>query len=64
QKYPITFSVEIFEDFRYFEYDFNTGLREKFNVTNHHTLILVKNGKEVMRTREALTKDELVGKIF
>jgi len=54
---------KIFDNFTYFEYDFNTGLREKFNVTAHHTLILIKSGKEVLRTREALSKDELLGKI-
>jgi len=50
-------------NFTYYEYDFSTGLREKFNATNHHTLILIKEGKEILRTREALTKDELLGKI-
>jgi hypothetical protein len=54
---------EIFKAFTYYEYDFQTGLRDKFNVTNHHTLILIKEGEEVLRTREAMTKDELLGKI-
>ncbi|MCX6815141.1 MAG: thioredoxin family protein [Candidatus Aenigmarchaeota archaeon] len=53
----------IFSNFTYYEYDFQTGLRDKFNVTNHHTLILIKEGKEILRTREAMTKDELLGKI-
>ena len=53
----------IYANFTYFEYDFNTGLKDKFNVTNHHTLILIKERKEVLRTREALTKEELLGKI-
>lgn len=55
---------EIFKTFTYYEYDFQTGLRDKFNVTNHHTLILIKEGEEVLRTREAMTKDELLGKII
>jgi hypothetical protein len=55
---------EIFSSFKYFEYDFNTGLRDKFNVTHHHTLILIKNGEEVLRTREAMTKEELLEKII
>jgi hypothetical protein len=56
-------SPDIFKNFTYYEYDFNLGLREKFNVTQDHTLILIKEGKEVLRTREAMTKDELLGKI-
>ena len=55
---------EIFSSFKYFEYDFNTGLRDKFNVTHHHTLILIKNGEEMLRTREAMTKEELLGRII
>jgi hypothetical protein len=54
---------DIFKNFTYYEYDFNTGLRDKFNVTHHHTLILIKNGEEVLRTREAMTKEELLEKI-
>jgi hypothetical protein len=54
----------IFSTFTYYEYDFNTGLRDKFNVTAHHTLILIKQGEEVMRTQEALTKEELLEKII
>jgi hypothetical protein len=52
------------DKFTYFEYDFYTGLRDKLNATNHHTLILIKEGKEVLRTREAMTKDELLEKIL
>jgi hypothetical protein len=52
------------DSFTYYEYDFNTGLRDRFNVTQDHTLILIKNGKEVLRTREALTKDQLLEKIL
>lgn len=54
---------DIFSTFTYYEYDFKTGLREKFNVTQDHTLILIKQGKEVMRTREAMTKEQLLEKI-
>lgn len=56
-------SPEIFKNFTYYEYDFQTGLRDKFNVTDHHTLILIKSGEEILRTREAMTKDELLEKI-
>jgi hypothetical protein len=55
---------KIFDNFTYFEYDINTGLKDKFNVTGHHTLILIKGGKEVLRTDEPLTKDELLEKII
>lgn len=53
----------IFNTFTYFEYDFNTGLRDKFDVTSHHTLILIKGGEEVMRTTELVSKDDLLGRI-
>ena len=53
----------IFNTFTYYEYDFNTGLRQRFSVTQDHTLILIKEGKEVLRTREALTKEQLLEKI-
>ena len=53
----------IFKTFTYYEYDFNTGLRNKFGVTRDHTLILIKEGKEVLRTREALTKEQLLERI-
>ena len=53
----------IFNTFTYYEYDFRTGLRDKFNVTDHHTLILIKEGKEVIRTGEALTKEQLLERI-
>lgn len=52
------------DNFTYYEYDFKTGLKDRFNVTEDHTLILIKNGKEVLRTRETLTKDELLKKIM
>jgi hypothetical protein len=54
---------DFFQNFTYYEYDFNTGMKDKFNVTQDHTLILIKNGREVLRTREALTKDQLLEKI-
>ena len=54
----------IFNTFTYYEYDFKTGLRDKFNVTSHHTLILIKQGEEILRTREALTKEELLERII
>ena len=54
---------DFLQNFTYYEYDFRTGLKDKFNVTEDHTLILIKNGKEVLRTREALTKEELLQKI-
>jgi hypothetical protein len=53
----------IFKTFTYYEYDFRTGLSQKFNVSQDHTLILIKEGKEVLRTREALTKEQLLEKI-
>lgn len=57
-------SPSIFQNFTYYEYDFNLpDLRSRLNVTHHHTLILIKEGKEILRTREAMTKDELLGKI-
>jgi len=55
---------DFLQNFTYYEYDFKTGLKDKFNVTEDHTLILIKNGKEVLRTREALTKEELLEKII
>jgi hypothetical protein len=55
----------IFQNFTYYEYDFSLpDLRSKLDVTHHHTLILIKSGKEVLRTSEAVTKDELLGKII
>jgi hypothetical protein len=54
----------IFQNFTYYEYDFNLPeLSSRLNVTSHHTLILIKEGKEILRTMEVFTKDELLGKI-
>jgi hypothetical protein len=58
-----TTNPNIFNTFTYYEYDFNTGLREKFNVTSHHTLILIKRGQVVLRTTDPLNKDQLLEKI-
>jgi hypothetical protein len=54
---------DIFKNFTYYEYDFNTGIREKFNVTGHHTLILIRRGMESLRTTETLMKDQIMEKI-
>ncbi len=51
------------DNFTYYEYDFRTGMKDRFNVTQDHTLILIRNGKEVLRTRETLTKEQLLEKI-
>ena len=52
-----------FNTFTYYEYDFSTGIRDKFNVSNHHTLILIKQGRIMLRTEQPLTKEELLEKI-
>ena len=51
------------DNFTYYEYEFQAGMKDRFKVTQDHTLILIRNGREVLRTREALTKEQLLEKI-